>query len=62
MATHPNGCRLSSKPAGGSYGTIIYGRHGIDETMSIDQTMHSLFGSSKFAADGWCKNMGVTSA
>lgn len=28
-----------------------YGRHGIDETMSIDQTMHSLFGASKVAAD-----------
>jgi CDP-paratose 2-epimerase len=25
--------------------------HGIDETMSIDQTMHSLFGASKVAAD-----------
>jgi len=28
-----------------------YGRHGIDESMSIDQTMHSLFGVSKLAAD-----------
>src|SRR5215469_17691768 len=28
-----------------------YGRHGIDESMSIDQTMHSLFGASKVAAD-----------
>jgi CDP-paratose 2-epimerase len=28
-----------------------YGRNGIDESMSIDQTMHSLFGSSKVAAD-----------
>src|SRR5215470_17004844 len=28
-----------------------YGRHGIDEAMSIDQTMHSLFGASKVAAD-----------
>ena len=27
-----------------------YGRHGIDESMSIDQTMHSLFGASKLAA------------
>jgi CDP-paratose 2-epimerase len=25
--------------------------HGIDETMSVDQTMHSLFGASKVAAD-----------
>jgi len=28
-----------------------WGRHGIDETMSIDQTKHSLFGVSKVAAD-----------
>jgi CDP-paratose 2-epimerase len=28
-----------------------YGRHGIDETMSIDQNLHSLFGVSKAAAD-----------
>ena len=28
-----------------------YGRYGIDESMSIDQTMHSLFGASKIAAD-----------
>jgi CDP-paratose 2-epimerase len=28
-----------------------YGRHGIGESMSIDQTMHSLFGASKVAAD-----------
>jgi CDP-paratose 2-epimerase len=28
-----------------------YSRHGIDETMSIDQTKHSLFGASKVAAD-----------
>ena len=28
-----------------------YGPYGIDESMSIDQTMHSLFGASKVAAD-----------
>ncbi len=28
-----------------------YSAHGIDEAMSIDQTLHSLFGSSKVAAD-----------
>lgn len=28
-----------------------YGTHGIDETMSIDQSLHSLFGTSKAAAD-----------
>lgn len=29
----------------------IYFQHGIDESMSIDQTKHSLFGASKVAAD-----------
>jgi CDP-paratose 2-epimerase len=28
-----------------------YAEHGIDETMSIDQTKHSVFGASKVAAD-----------
>jgi CDP-paratose 2-epimerase len=28
-----------------------YARHGIDESLSIDQSMHSLFGASKVAAD-----------
>jgi len=28
-----------------------YGAHGIDETMSIDQTLHSVFGASKVSAD-----------
>src|SRR4029450_11660421 len=28
-----------------------FSRHGIDETMSIDSTMHSVFGASKVAAD-----------
>ncbi|UCE84929.1 MAG: NAD-dependent epimerase/dehydratase family protein [Deltaproteobacteria bacterium] len=28
-----------------------YGRHGIDESMSLDQSLHSLFGVSKTAAD-----------
>lgn len=28
-----------------------WGEHGIDETMSIDQTKHSVFGASKVAAD-----------
>ena len=28
-----------------------YSQHGIDETMSVDQTKHSLFGASKLAAD-----------
>lgn len=28
-----------------------YAKHGIDETMSLDQTKHSIFGASKVAAD-----------
>lgn len=28
-----------------------YGPHGIDESMSIDQTLHSVFGASKVSAD-----------
>src|SRR6185312_13354014 len=28
-----------------------FARHGIDETMSVDQNLHSLFGVSKLAAD-----------
>jgi CDP-paratose 2-epimerase len=31
--------------------THPYYEHGIDETMSIDQSKHSLFGASKVAAD-----------
>jgi CDP-paratose 2-epimerase len=29
----------------------LWSEHGIDETMSIDQTQHSIFGASKVAAD-----------
>jgi len=31
--------------------THPFGAHGIDETMSVDQSLHSLFGASKLAAD-----------
>lgn len=31
--------------------THPFGAHGIDESMSIDQSLHSLFGASKLAAD-----------
>src|SRR5260370_295682 len=34
------------------------GRDGIDETMSIDQCLHSLFGASKVAADVLCQEFG----
>jgi CDP-paratose 2-epimerase len=34
------------------------GRIGIDETMSVDQTLHSLFGASKVAADMLCQEFG----
>ncbi len=35
-----------------------YSEHGIDETMSIDQTKHSVFGASKVAADVMCQEYG----
>ncbi len=35
-------------------------RAGIDESMNIDSTKHSLFGVSKVAADVMCRNMGAT--
>jgi CDP-paratose 2-epimerase len=38
-----------------------YGRYGIDETMSIDQTMHSLFGPPRLPPTCSCKNTGVIS-
>jgi CDP-paratose 2-epimerase len=34
------------------------GRDGIDETMSIDNCLHSLFGASKVAADVMCQEFG----
>jgi CDP-paratose 2-epimerase len=34
------------------------GLDGIDETMSIDQSLHSLFGASKLAADVLCQEFG----
>jgi CDP-paratose 2-epimerase len=34
------------------------GREGIDETMSIDNCLHSLFGASKLAADVLCQEFG----
>jgi CDP-paratose 2-epimerase len=34
------------------------GRDGIDETLSIDQCLHSLFGASKVAADVLCQEYG----
>lgn len=38
--------------------THQYAEFGIDESMSIDQTRHSLFGSSKAAADVLCQEYG----
>ena len=35
-----------------------YHEHGIDETMSVDQTKHSLFGASKLAADSLVQEYG----
>ncbi len=35
-----------------------FAQHGIDETMSVDQTKHSLFGASKLAADSLVQEYG----
>jgi CDP-paratose 2-epimerase len=35
-----------------------YGKHGIDENLSVDQTQHSLFGVSKLAADSLVQEYG----
>ncbi len=35
-----------------------FARHGIDESMSVDQTLHSLFGASKLAADALVQEYG----
>ena len=35
-----------------------YAEHGIDESMSVDQTKHSLFGASKLAADAMVQEYG----
>lgn len=35
-----------------------YYKHGIDESMSIDQSKHSIFGASKVAADVLCQEYG----
>ena len=49
-ATRRTGCRWSSwRRAGSSTRRTAYAEHGIDETMSIDAAMHSLFGASKVA-------------
>lgn len=37
---------------------IKYSKYGIDETMSLDNTTHSLFGCSKLAADIYCQEYG----
>ena len=51
-ADTPNGLPLVEQPTRWELlDDHPYGRYGIDESMSIDQTMHSLFGASKVAAD-----------
>ena len=39
-------------------GAHPYAAHGIDEGMSVDQTLHSLFGASKLAADALVQEYG----
>ena len=47
----PNASRSSRRSSAGRSIASTPIRAGIDETMSIDATMHSLFGASKVAAD-----------
>ena len=47
----PPAARRDARRAGRSPTAHPFAVHGIDETMSIDQTMHSVFGASKVAAD-----------
>jgi CDP-paratose 2-epimerase len=52
---HPNKLPLKEDPTRWDYAN---GLTGIDETMSIDQCLHSLFGASKVAADIMCQEFG----
>ncbi len=52
---HPNDLPLKELPTRYDYSD---GRRGIDETMPIDQCLHSLFGASKVAADVLCQEYG----
>ena len=51
MATRPNELPLVEQDTRWEIDPSHPYRAGIDETMSIDQTTHSLFGASKVAAD-----------
>ena len=51
MATRPTACRWSSEPTRWEIDPEHTYAGGIREDMSIDQTLHSLFGASKVAAD-----------
>jgi nucleoside-diphosphate-sugar epimerase len=50
-ATFPTGCRWSSSTSGSSSPADHRYYRGIDTSMSIDASTHSLFGVSKAAAD-----------
>ena len=47
----PNSLPLVELESGWELQEHAYAENGIDESMSIDQTKHSLFGVSKLAAD-----------
>ncbi|HUX68416.1 MAG TPA: NAD-dependent epimerase/dehydratase family protein [Terriglobales bacterium] len=51
----PNALPLAERPSRWDYAD---GRDGIDETMAVDQCLHSLFGASKLAADLVCQEYG----
>jgi len=62
MATRPTCCRWSKRKRAGKCGpTHPFAAHGIDESMSIDGSLHSLFGASKLAAISWSRNTVVIS-
>ncbi len=51
----PNSLPLVERPTRYDYAD---GRDGVDETMSIDACLHSVFGASKVAADVMCQEFG----
>jgi CDP-paratose 2-epimerase len=53
--THPNDLPLIETPTRWDYRDVP---NGVDETMSVDQCLHSLFGASKLSADILCQEFG----
>jgi len=53
----PNRLALAELPKRWDYAEPEW-QHGIPETFTIDQSLHSLFGASKVAADVLCQEYG----